>query len=138
MAELALGEPSGLVSDLAGPKIYTMAELVSSYLSAASKRRSLGPVHMPGRQAARAFRAGANLAPHRRRDRIRRIAAVECAFDYDAARHACHVTRFPVIRRQLCADLRRCGHGLHGGRGRAQAGHGRCEQTVRFAVNVGP
>jgi uncharacterized protein YbjT (DUF2867 family) len=27
MAELALGEPSGLVPDLAGPKIYTMAEL---------------------------------------------------------------------------------------------------------------
>jgi len=28
---LALGEPSGLVPDLAGPRIYTVAELVNSY-----------------------------------------------------------------------------------------------------------
>jgi uncharacterized protein YbjT (DUF2867 family) len=39
MAELAFGEPSGLVPDLAGPKIYTVAELVNSYLSAVGKRR---------------------------------------------------------------------------------------------------
>jgi uncharacterized protein YbjT (DUF2867 family) len=64
MAELALGEPSGLVPDLAGPKIYTVAELVNSYLRAAGKRRPLVPVHLPG-QAARALRAGANLAPDR-------------------------------------------------------------------------
>jgi len=64
MAELALGEPSGLVPDLAGPKIYTVAELVTSYLSAADKRRPLVPVRIPG-QAARALRAGANLAPDR-------------------------------------------------------------------------
>ena len=64
MAELALGEPSGLVPDMAGPKIYTVAELVTSYLSAAGKRRPLVPVHMPG-QAAKAIRAGANLAPDR-------------------------------------------------------------------------
>jgi uncharacterized protein YbjT (DUF2867 family) len=64
MAELALGEPSGLVPDLAGPKIYTIAELVSSYLRAAGKRRPLIPVHIPG-QAARALRSGANLAPDR-------------------------------------------------------------------------
>ena len=41
-----------------------MAELVKSYLSAAGKRRPLVPVHIPG-QAARALRAGANLAPDR-------------------------------------------------------------------------
>ena len=64
MAELALGEPSGLVPDLAGPKIYTLAELVRNYLSAAGKRRPLIPLHIPG-QAARAIRAGANLAPDR-------------------------------------------------------------------------
>ena len=64
MAELALGEPSGLVPDLAGPKIYTVAELVNSYLRAASKRRPLVPVHIPG-QAAKALRGGANLAPDR-------------------------------------------------------------------------
>jgi uncharacterized protein YbjT (DUF2867 family) len=64
MAELALGEPSGLVPDLAGPKIYPMAELVKSCLSAVGKRRPLVPVHIPG-HAARARRAGANLAPDR-------------------------------------------------------------------------
>jgi uncharacterized protein YbjT (DUF2867 family) len=63
MAELALGEPAGLVPDLAGPKIYTVAELVNSYLSAAGRRRPLVPVHIPGQ--ARALRAGANLAPDR-------------------------------------------------------------------------
>src|SRR5205823_5397062 len=57
MAELALGEPSGLVPDLAGPKIYTVSELVNSYLSAVGKRRPLVPVHIPG-QAARALRPG--------------------------------------------------------------------------------
>jgi uncharacterized protein YbjT (DUF2867 family) len=62
MAELALGEPSGLVPDLAGPKIYTVSELVKSYLSATGKRRPLVPVGIPG-QAAKAIRAGANLAP---------------------------------------------------------------------------
>jgi uncharacterized protein YbjT (DUF2867 family) len=64
MSELALGEPSGLVPDLAGPKIYTVAELVSRYLRAVGKRRPLIPVHIPG-QAAKALRAGANLAPDR-------------------------------------------------------------------------
>ena len=64
MAELALGEPSGLVPDLAGPTIYAVAELVNSYLRAARTRRPLVPVHIPG-QAARALRTGANLAPDR-------------------------------------------------------------------------
>jgi uncharacterized protein YbjT (DUF2867 family) len=64
MAELALGKPSGLVPDLAGPKIYTVAELIKSYLSAAGKWRRLVPVHIPG-QAANALRTGANLAPDR-------------------------------------------------------------------------
>lgn len=62
MAELALGEPSGLAPELAGPEIRTLAELVKSYLNAVGKRRALVPVHLPG-QAARAVRAGANLAP---------------------------------------------------------------------------
>ena len=37
MAELALGEPSGLVPDLVRPRIYTVAELLKSYLSAAGR-----------------------------------------------------------------------------------------------------
>jgi pimeloyl-ACP methyl ester carboxylesterase len=64
LAQLALGQPSGLVPDLAGPKIYTLAELVKSYLSAVGKRRPLVPVHIPG-QAVKALRSGANLAPDR-------------------------------------------------------------------------
>jgi uncharacterized protein YbjT (DUF2867 family) len=64
MAELALGEPAGLVPDLAGPKTYGVGELVRSYLQATGRRRPLLPLRIPG-QAARAFRAGVNLAPSR-------------------------------------------------------------------------
>jgi len=60
LAELALGAPSGLVPDIAGPRVYGMDELVRSYLRAEGRRRPLVPVRLPGR-AARAFRAGANL-----------------------------------------------------------------------------
>jgi uncharacterized protein YbjT (DUF2867 family) len=63
-AELALGPPAGLVPDLAGPKVYPMADLIRGYLRAYGKRRPLVPVPLPGR-AARAFRDGANLAPDR-------------------------------------------------------------------------
>ena len=66
MAELALDEPSGLVPDLAGPKIYTVAELVNSCLSVVGKRRRLVPVRIAG-QTARAIRAGANRARIARR-----------------------------------------------------------------------
>jgi uncharacterized protein YbjT (DUF2867 family) len=64
LVELALGAPSGLVPDLAGPKVYPMAELIRGYLRARGKHRLLVPVRLPGK-AARAFRNGANLAPER-------------------------------------------------------------------------
>ncbi len=64
LAELALGPPAGLAPDMAGPRVYPMAELLRGYLQAAGKRRPLVPVRLPG-QAARAVRAGANLAPER-------------------------------------------------------------------------
>jgi uncharacterized protein YbjT (DUF2867 family) len=64
LVELALGSPAGLVPDLAGPRIYPMADLLRGYLRARGKRRPLVPVWVPGR-AARAVRAGANLAPDR-------------------------------------------------------------------------
>jgi uncharacterized protein YbjT (DUF2867 family) len=67
---LALGTPAGLVPDMAGPRVYPMAELVRSYLRAVGKRRLLIPVWMPGR-AARAIREGANLAPDRAVGRVR-------------------------------------------------------------------
>jgi uncharacterized protein YbjT (DUF2867 family) len=64
LVELAFGTPAGLVPDLAGPKAYTMADLLRSYLRAHGKHRLIVPLRLPGK-AARAFRDGANLAPHR-------------------------------------------------------------------------
>jgi uncharacterized protein YbjT (DUF2867 family) len=64
LAELALAPPAGLAPDMAGPRVYPMAELLRGYLRAVGKRRPLVPVRLPG-QAARAVRAGANLAPER-------------------------------------------------------------------------
>jgi uncharacterized protein YbjT (DUF2867 family) len=64
LVELALGAPAGLVPDLAGPRVYELDELVRSYLRAAGRRRPILPVRIPGK-AARALRAGANLAPDR-------------------------------------------------------------------------
>ncbi len=62
LVELSLGSPSGLVSDIAGPRVHTAAELFRAYLRATHRRRLLLPVWLPGR-AARALRAGASLAP---------------------------------------------------------------------------
>jgi uncharacterized protein YbjT (DUF2867 family) len=64
LVELALGTPAGLVPDMAGPRVYEMAELLRGYLRAVGKHRPLIPVWLPGK-AARALRAGANLAPDR-------------------------------------------------------------------------
>lgn len=62
LAELSLSEPSGLVPDIAGPRVYEMAELIRSYLRASYRHRLLMPVRIPG-AAAGALRAGSNLAP---------------------------------------------------------------------------
>jgi uncharacterized protein YbjT (DUF2867 family) len=64
LVELALGTPAGRVPDMGGPRVYAMAELMRGYLRAAGKRRPLLPVPTPGK-AAKAYRAGANLAPER-------------------------------------------------------------------------
>jgi uncharacterized protein YbjT (DUF2867 family) len=60
LAELALGEPAGLVPDLVGPKVYSMAELVRDYLNATGKRRLSLPIRVPGK-AGKIYRAGGNL-----------------------------------------------------------------------------
>jgi uncharacterized protein YbjT (DUF2867 family) len=62
VAALALGEPAGLVPEMAGPRVYAMGDLLRGYLRASHRHRVLLPLHMPG-GAARAIRAGANLAP---------------------------------------------------------------------------
>jgi uncharacterized protein YbjT (DUF2867 family) len=64
LVELALGAPSGLVPDLAGPRAYDLAELTRGYLRARGRRRLILPVPVPG-QAAQALRSGANLSPGR-------------------------------------------------------------------------
>jgi uncharacterized protein YbjT (DUF2867 family) len=64
LVELALGTPAGLVPDIGGPRMYTVADLLRGYLRARRKRRLIVPVRLPGK-AARAVRAGANLAPER-------------------------------------------------------------------------
>ena len=64
LVELTLGTPAGLVPDMGGPRVYGMADLLRGYLRARGKRRIMVPVRIPG-NAARAFRAGANLAPER-------------------------------------------------------------------------
>jgi uncharacterized protein YbjT (DUF2867 family) len=61
LADLTLGEPSGPVPDLAGPKVYGLGELAGGYLAARGKRRPRLPVRIPGRPG-RAYRAGENLA----------------------------------------------------------------------------
>src|SRR5438309_6600214 len=62
LVQLTLGEPAGLVPDLGGPRVYTFADLLRSYLCANDQRRLIMPVWLPG-QAARTHRDGANLTP---------------------------------------------------------------------------
>lgn len=64
LVELALSEPSGLVPDVAGPRIYGVFEVLRGFLRATHRRRLIAPVRVPGK-AAQAFREGANLAPER-------------------------------------------------------------------------
>lgn len=64
LAELAAGDPAGLMPEIAGPHVYDMADLVRTYLKATHRSRPLISMPMLGRAAA-AFRAGANLAPDR-------------------------------------------------------------------------
>lgn len=64
LVALALGNPAGLVAEMAGPRVYPMADLLRGYLKACRKHRLIMPIRLPGK-AARAVRAGANLAPDR-------------------------------------------------------------------------
>lgn len=64
LVELTLGRPSGLVPEIGGPRVYEMKELLRSYLRATHRHRLIMSIKAPG-GAARAFRAGANLAPDR-------------------------------------------------------------------------
>lgn len=60
LVELALGSPSGLVPEMAGPRAYGMDDLLRGYLRARGKHRAFVRIRFPGKAAA-AVRAGANL-----------------------------------------------------------------------------
>ncbi len=64
LAVLAAGPPVGLAGEVAGPRVYTMKELIRGYLEATHRRRLTLPLRIPG-GAARAIRGGAILAPGR-------------------------------------------------------------------------
>jgi uncharacterized protein YbjT (DUF2867 family) len=69
LVELALDKPAGLVPDIAGPRAYRLDELARVYLQATERRRLFVPLPVGG-QAARAIRAGANIAPDRAVGRV--------------------------------------------------------------------
>jgi hypothetical protein len=52
------------VPEMGGPRVHEMTDLIRGYLRASGKHRLIMPVRLPG-TAARAFRAGANLAQDR-------------------------------------------------------------------------
>jgi uncharacterized protein YbjT (DUF2867 family) len=54
--------PAGLLPDLGGPEVLTVAELARAHLAATGRRRPVVPLPVPGRFSA-ALRVGANLAP---------------------------------------------------------------------------
>ena len=64
LVEQPMGMPAGLVPDFGRPKVQSMADLIRGYLRARGKHRPILPLWIPGK-AARAIRAGANLAPDR-------------------------------------------------------------------------
>lgn len=61
LVELTLGKPQGMVADIAGPKVYPMADLVRSYLQAVGKRRWIVGAPLPGKPG-KAYKAGDNLS----------------------------------------------------------------------------
>jgi uncharacterized protein YbjT (DUF2867 family) len=61
LVELTLDKPAGRVPDLAGPRVYEMADLIRGFLRARGKHRLMLSIRMPGK-AGRAYLAGENLS----------------------------------------------------------------------------
>jgi uncharacterized protein YbjT (DUF2867 family) len=62
LAELAVGDPLGRVSDIGGPEVRPAAQLARTFLAAVGRRRPVLPVRLPGRTF-RAYREGGHLSP---------------------------------------------------------------------------
>jgi uncharacterized protein YbjT (DUF2867 family) len=60
LVELATGAPSGLVAELAGPRVESMARMVRAYAKATGKRGPILEVPLPG-PGGRAMRDGTLL-----------------------------------------------------------------------------
>ncbi|WP_017575759.1 SDR family oxidoreductase [Nocardiopsis kunsanensis] len=65
LAHLAVQEPQGRVTDMAGPSIQPLAELAHTYLDSVGSHRRPVPVRLPGATMA-AFGRGEHLAPDRK------------------------------------------------------------------------
>src|SRR5262245_57715955 len=63
-AALRAGDPHLVYISVAGPRVYAASELIRAYLRAMGRHRLIVPITLPA-AAARAIRAGANLAPTR-------------------------------------------------------------------------
>lgn len=61
LTELALGEPTGVISDLAGPQVLQVDEILPPLFALRGRGRPLWRLRMPG-AVGRAYRAGDNLA----------------------------------------------------------------------------
>jgi uncharacterized protein YbjT (DUF2867 family) len=60
VAALTLAAPAGRAPDIVGPTVYSIPEILRSYLKATGKRRLLLPLPMPGK-VSRAYREGASV-----------------------------------------------------------------------------
>ncbi len=70
MVELALSDPAGRVPDIGGPEVWTVADIVRSYLEITGTRKKTLMFWLPGKTA-RAFREGALTCPNNRYGEIR-------------------------------------------------------------------
>lgn len=61
LAELASASPQGAVPDIGGPEVRPAREFARTWLRVTARRRTLVPLHLPGKVFA-AYDAGANLA----------------------------------------------------------------------------
>ena len=69
LAELALSGAAGRVPDVGGPEVKTFADFARTYLEAASIKKRVLEVPVPGKMA-RAWRKGAQVCPDQRYGQI--------------------------------------------------------------------